>query len=90
MVDRAEADAFVRAIGQVLRTERKRLGLTQAELGHRVVLSHSVMSKYESGTRRPDWYGLLELCAALDLSPAKLIAAAQGEAYPLGWPECVR
>ncbi len=37
MVDRAEADAFVRAIGQVLRTERKRLGLTQAELGHRVV-----------------------------------------------------
>jgi hypothetical protein len=45
------------------------------------------MNKYESGVRRSEWRGLLDLCAALDVSPAHLIAVAQDEAYPLGWPE---
>jgi transcriptional regulator with XRE-family HTH domain len=49
----AGTDAREVAFGQRLRVWRRRAGLTQAQLGHRVGYHHTLISKLESGLREP-------------------------------------
>ena len=52
-------------LGERLRAERLRLGLTQAELGGRTGLAKSTISMYESGRREPDLNRLAALARGL-------------------------
>lgn len=65
-------------IGDRIRARRKRLDLTQEELGKRVGVTKATINKYETGIvvnlRRPM---IEKLAAALDTSPA----------YLMGWEE---
>ena len=87
MADLGEMDAFARAVGHVLRSERRRRNWTLADAGLRAGLSESVVCRAESAVRSIDMMRLVQLCAALDVSPAQVIATAQAEAFPLGWPD---
>ena len=86
MVDLDEMSAFARAVGHVLRTARKRRQWTLDETGRRVGLSVSVLCRLELGARPLDMGRLVGLCAVLGVTPATVIALAQAEAFPLGWP----
>jgi transcriptional regulator with XRE-family HTH domain len=86
VADLDEINAFARAVGFVLRTERQRRHWTLAETGQQVGLSVSVLCRVELGVRPLDMSRLVGLCAVLGVAPARVVAAAQAEAYPLGWP----
>lgn len=86
MIELDEMGAFARAVGHVLRLERQRQGWTLAEIGQRVELSVSVLCRVELGARPLDMNRLAGLCVALGVSPAVVVALAQREAFPLGWP----
>jgi len=79
--------AFARAVGHVLRVQRQRWDWTLAEVGERVGLSVSVLCRTELGVRPLDVSRLVGLCAVLGVAPAQVIALAQAEAFPWGWPE---
>jgi transcriptional regulator with XRE-family HTH domain len=86
MADHDEINAFARAVGYVLRVERQRRNWTLAETGQRVGLSVSVLCRVELGARPLDMGRFVGLCAVLGVAPARVIAVAQAEAFPLGWP----
>ncbi|MDA8356345.1 MAG: helix-turn-helix domain-containing protein [Actinomycetota bacterium] len=52
------------AAGMLLRTARRRVGLSQAELARRAGLTQSVISAYESGARQPSLPTLARLIEA--------------------------
>ena len=87
MADCDEMTAFARAVGYALRAERRRHNWTLAETGELVGLSVSVLCRVELGVRPLDMRRLVTLCAALGVAPIRVIALAQAEAFPLGWPE---
>lgn len=64
-------------MAQVLRGARAASGLTQVELAERLGVAQSFVSKYESGERRLDLLELREVAAALNVSPADLIAQVE-------------
>jgi transcriptional regulator with XRE-family HTH domain len=56
----------------VLRTARKRAGVTQQALADRLHRPQSFVAKYENGERRIDVIEFVELARALELDPAAL------------------
>lgn len=86
MADHDETRAFARAVGMVLREERQRRNWTLDQTGQEVGLSVSVLCRVELGARPLDMRRLVTLCMALDVEPAVVVARAQYEAFPLGWP----
>ena len=53
--------------GAVIREARRRVGLSQAELGRRAEVTQSVVSAYESGARQPSVPTLTRLVDAAGL-----------------------
>ncbi|HVA42482.1 MAG TPA: helix-turn-helix transcriptional regulator [Acidimicrobiales bacterium] len=51
--------------GELLRSARRRAGLTQSELATRTGIAQSVISAYESGRREPSVAALRRLATAL-------------------------
>jgi DNA-binding Xre family transcriptional regulator len=86
MVDPGEMSAFARAVALALRAERLRRGWTMKEMGEAIGLCASAMSRIECGIRPVDMSRLVAFCAVLGVAPALVIAAAQAQAFPLGWP----
>jgi transcriptional regulator with XRE-family HTH domain len=76
--------AFTRAVGQAVRAARQSLGWRLADLGQRVGLSPSQLSRLEMGSRPIDMGRLFRLCNALGMEPRQVIAWAQREAFPVG------
>ena len=65
--------------GQALRAFREGRGVSQAELGRRLGMSHATVSRLESGSRRPSRVMALRIAHALGLSDderAQLLVAA--------------
>lgn len=84
--DLSELSAFTCAVVQVLRTERKRQSRTVAEIAERLEVTAATVCRWEMGTRPLDLARLARWCAVLGMSPAWVLAQAQVEAFPLGWP----
>lgn len=51
---------------------RKRLGISQEELGFRSGLNRTTISHYERGSREPGVDAVIKLAAGLELSPDEL------------------
>lgn len=86
VADHDEIRAFARAVGSVLRGERERRNWTLSQTGQEIGLSVSVLCRVELGVRPLDMTRLVSLCMALGVEPAVVIARAQYDAFPLGWP----
>lgn len=71
-----DAGAYQRVLGEELRRLRKERGLTRRDLGHRLQsdLSLQTLATYELGTRQCSVVRLVELCAALEITPDQLLA----------------
>ena len=59
--------------GKRLRELRRRMGLTQEELGRKIGISSSAIGMYEQGKREPDNHTLLKLCDLFEVTTDYLI-----------------
>ena len=85
-MDLDDMSPFVLAVGHALRVERERRWRSLEMTGRPLGLSVSVMSRLETGQRRLDMHRFAGLCGVLDIEPVTVIALAQQEAFPEGWP----
>ncbi len=75
-------------LGEVARAARERLGLTQAEVAHKVGLVPDVYGRIERGTLVPSVPSLRRLCLVLGISSDALLGGSpcQGAATVDGAP----
>lgn len=59
-------------ISQLLAAERKKRGLTQAEIAAKLKKPQSFVSKYENGQRQLTAADFISVCKALSVKPAEL------------------
>jgi len=69
--------AFLRALGEVVRARRKRLGLTTIQLAERVGDSPNTVMHLEAGTRNVTILRLAAIAGALDMSLPRLLKLAE-------------
>lgn len=70
-----------KALGEVLRTHRKRRGESQEEVGYKAGLTAGTVSRIELGDARPEWATVRAVARALDVRLGDLgneIEAAEG------------
>ncbi len=67
--------AFDKKARQQLRTERERLGLSQAAVAEKIGVGQSLIAEIESGTKQPTAEVLKKLCRkyGLRMEPVRLI-----------------
>ncbi len=63
-------------LGVAIKTQRTSLGISQEELAHRAGLHRTYISDLERGARNPSIDSIEKLARALEISVAKLFAAA--------------
>jgi transcriptional regulator with XRE-family HTH domain len=80
---RPRPSAFNRALGARLRELREERGLSQRELGSRLGILQSKLSKYESGTHQPSLRTLVRLANLFAVSTDYLLTGAGLPAPPL-------
>jgi transcriptional regulator with XRE-family HTH domain len=85
-VSTAECDAFTRAVGHELRKYRNERNLTLRDVSQQVGVSESVLCRIELGRRPFSLSRLIVTCLVLGVEASKVIAQAQKETFPFGWP----
>ena len=60
--------------GKFIKEQRKKKGLTQAELATKIMVSEKTISKWECGKGFPDTSLILPLCKALDINANELLS----------------
>ena len=60
-------------IGGRIAELRKEIGLTQQELADRLYVSRQLVSKWESGDRRPDYKTVEKIAEALEAKPEEIV-----------------
>jgi transcriptional regulator with XRE-family HTH domain len=60
-------------VGSRIRTERKRLGLSQSAVAQAVGVTFQQLQKYEKGSNRVSASMLVELASVLSINPAQLL-----------------
>lgn len=83
-IDSDSVKALLTAIGARLRLIRLASGLTVTELGRRSAVSPSVLSRLERGKRTLTFMALLQICAALGVSPVVVIEKAERDVFTMG------
>ncbi len=64
-------------LGQLIKSKRKAVGLSQKKLGDACELSDSEIMKIEKGVRqKPNWENLCKIAQALNFHPFELLLAA--------------
>jgi transcriptional regulator with XRE-family HTH domain len=65
------------AFGQVLRSERKKKGLTQEQLALEADLRRTFISSVELGQKQPSITSVFKLANALNIKPSELLEATE-------------
>jgi len=73
------SDGMALALRQGIRAERSRVRLSQEDLAERLGWSRSTLTAVEAGTRTIQAHELPELCGALGVTLAELLARAPAE-----------
>ena len=71
-----DAKNFYKRLGQRIREARTRSGLTQQELAAKVDLTRTSVTNIELGRQKLLVHALVEIAAALQVAPDKLLPAA--------------
>ena len=66
-----------RKVINLLQQERLKKHMTQRDLGLKLKRPQSYIAKYESLTRRLDILEFMEVCAALEIRPSKVMVLTQ-------------
>lgn len=62
---------------EVIAGLRADAGLTQAQLAERLYVSRDLVSKWETGARRPDWANVCRLAAIFDVRPEAIMPRSE-------------
>ena len=65
------------AIGNILRSKREHIGISQEELAERAEVDRSYISILERGLKSPTLETLERICAALNTLPERVIEEAR-------------
>lgn len=65
------------ALGRAVRDFRRRVGMSQEELGFRSGMHRTYVGGIERGERNPSWINIVKIAQALAIEPAELVARAQ-------------
>ncbi|WP_152615985.1 helix-turn-helix domain-containing protein [Burkholderia pseudomallei] len=65
------------AVGEVLRSLRRRKGLPQEALAHAADMERNYVSLIELGRHSPSVRVIWKICAALEVTPSAFLAAAE-------------
>lgn len=68
-----QADEILKQFGDVVRSRRKRLGLSQEELAFEAEMDRTYISGIERGKRNISLLNIYRLAAALKVKPRELI-----------------
>lgn len=71
------AAAYLAALGQAVRRNRQKTGLSQEQFAFEVELDRTYVSGIERGVRNPTVATLLRLTKALGVAPSALLRAAE-------------
>lgn len=71
--DSLQMEVFKKTLGDTIRKLRKNKNKTQSELATETGVDKNTISRYENGTTAPSIEHLLNLAAALDMSPMQLL-----------------
>ena len=82
MLPRDTSSLFIRALGQVVRAERLKLGWSQEELCEKADLDRTYLSGVERGVRSPNLRTILRVAAALNMRLSRLVLAAESKREP--------
>jgi transcriptional regulator with XRE-family HTH domain len=77
-----ETELSITGAGRVITELRGRAGISVAELGRRIGVSRSMMSRYESDERRLTADVIERIAAAIDVRPEEAVLACLQAAYP--------
>ena len=65
-------------IASIIRSNRRRLELSQEALSLELGLSHNCVNKWECGYSEPQYKNVKELCKALGITPNELFEWGEG------------
>lgn len=82
MASRDDPAAFARALGEVLREQRERRGLSQEAFGFEAELDRTYVSGVERGRRNPTLAIVHRWCRALGVRPSTVLRRAEDA---VGW-----
>lgn len=71
-------DECLKRFGQALREHRRKLGVSQEELAHRVGLDRTYVGGAERGERNVSLFNLVRLAHALDTTVSGLLESVDG------------
>ena len=74
---KTDEEALLAALGAVVRSERKVLGISQEALADAASIDRSHMGRIERGERNLTLLNLVRVARALDKLPSQLLAEAQ-------------
>lgn len=77
----AQSDAS-RVLGERIRAERVRLGVTQQELAELAGMHFTNIGKIERGDSNPTLHTIVRIAAVLDVDPAVFVAGIGADALP--------
>lgn len=58
---------------ELLKEHRKKLRLTQRELGEKICVHHTLIGKVETGDRRLDVIEFIDYCKGLEIDPCDIL-----------------
>ena len=74
---KTDRQKLYRHIGEALRREREKAGLTQAQLAKAVNLQRTSVTNVESGAQQPPLHVLYDLCFEMKIDISELLPASQ-------------
>lgn len=72
-------EEIYKQLGKLIRARRKKIDVTQEELGERVHLTRTSITNIEQGRQRIQVHTLFDIAAALDVAPTTLIPTVKTE-----------
>ena len=84
---RARSDHLIDAFRRVLKTERKRVGLTQEDLAFQCDIDRTFVGLLESGKRQPSLSVFFALARGLQLTPQALLELVDQQLRSLSEPQ---
>ncbi len=79
---RTDLVAVYRLIGERIRDERRKQGLTQEELAHRVGLNRASITNVEQGRQKLLVHTLIDIANSLNISPRRFLGVFEVDAAP--------
>lgn len=73
------------SVGQRIKEARKKVGLTQKELAHRIEVSTTTIQQYELGRRQPGFEQMAAIADALGVTYFYLVTGEFVKQEPIGW-----